>query len=322
MCGRTACTLEPEAMCKACQYKDSAGKHASARWQAEETGDGRGYCSSYNLAPTDVIPCVVAGRHFRAEEERVLHPMVWGMIPRWHKGDYRKHGMSTHNARFEGLSASKLYSHPLSLGQRCVIVCDGYYEWKTTKQTSKGSKQPYFIYAKQDEGVKIEDRQTWNKEWSQDDGWNGIKLLKIAGIFDTWLSAENKKIYSCSMITTSANEILSWLHHRIPMFLESDEEVADWLDYENVPLRDALKKLHGPTTDSLKWHPVDPMVNNSRFKSISCYQPIVIEEKKEKVLQSGLMTSWLKTGSMKSVKNKSEIDAFDDKSDIKRLKSE
>lgn len=98
--------------------------------------------------------------------------------------------MSTHNARLEGLSASKLYSHPLSLGQRCVIVCDGYYEWKTTGKKTKGVKQPYFIYAKQDSEVKIEDRKTWRNEWSQEDGWNGIKLLKIAGIFDSWLSEE------------------------------------------------------------------------------------------------------------------------------------
>jgi len=33
-------------------------------------------------------------------------------------------------------------------------MCDGFYEWQTTK--GKGSKQPYFIYMPQDEGVNLE----------------------------------------------------------------------------------------------------------------------------------------------------------------------
>lgn len=211
-------TLGSRAVCKACEYKDGTEKRQSVVWQAEETGDGRGYCPSYNLAPTDVTPCIVAGTHFKSDEKQVLMPMVWGMIPRWHKvahsqllqlnrhfikqhsslfqGDFKKHGMTTHNARFEGLTASKLYSHPLNVGQRCAIVCDGYYEWKTTGENKKGAKQPYFIYAKQREGFKIAERKSWEDQWSQEEGWKGIKVLKLAGIFDSWLSPEVRTINS------------------------------------------------------------------------------------------------------------------------------
>nr|XP_046465485.1 abasic site processing protein HMCES isoform X1 [Neodiprion pinetum] len=304
-------TLDAVEMCQACQHKGSAGKYRWTRWQAGDAGSGTGYWPSYNLAPRDVLPCIVAGRYFNVEEERVLHPM---------QGDYREYNIAPYNARYEGLFESKVYSHPLLHGQRCVIVCDGYYEWKTRRQTIKGVKQPFFIYAKQDEGVKIEDRQTWKAEWSEDDGWKGIKLLKIPGIFDTWLSGEKKIVYSCSMITTNTEDIPSWLHHRIPMVLESEEEVADWLDYTNVSMNDALEKLHHPAIDSLQWHRVDPRVNDSRFNNISCYKPIVIEEKKDEASSSGMVASRLQTGST-SVENKSEIDAGNDESPTKRLKS-
>jgi putative SOS response-associated peptidase YedK len=68
-----------------------------------------------------------------------------------YQGDYKSHGLSTNNCRLEGLLSSKLYSRPFNKGQRCVVVCDGFYEWQTTK--GKKNKQPYFVYMPQDEGV-------------------------------------------------------------------------------------------------------------------------------------------------------------------------
>ncbi|XP_048515317.1 abasic site processing protein HMCES isoform X2 [Athalia rosae] len=314
---RRYATLDSNEICGSCGYKEQKFKQLS--WQSSDIGDGMtGYSPSYNLAPRDVTPCIVSGSHFKSKEKQVLHPMIWGMIPRWHKGDYRKHSMTTHNARSEGLLESKLYSQPLTQGQRCVILCEGYYEWKTKNKNKSDPKQPYFIYSKQNDGVEIQDRDTWKNEWSMENGWNGIKLLKLAGIFDSWLTVEKKKIYSCSMITTDANNVLSWLHDRTPVFLETEKEISDWLDDKSIPATKAIKNLHGPTEDTLKWHPVDPAVNNSRFKSDTCYHPIKLEEKK-KLAPSGLMASWLKTGRMSTDKKKSSDDDCSEP-DVKRSK--
>lgn len=40
--------------------------------------------------------------------------------------------------------------------------------------------------------VKIWDRSSWDKEdvWSEDDGWKGPQLLKMAGLFSRWTSSE------------------------------------------------------------------------------------------------------------------------------------
>ena len=68
------------------------------------------------------------------------------------QGDFKSHGLSTNNCRLENIKGSKLYSPPLSHGKRCVVLCEGFYEWQTTKKDAS-VKQPYFIYAPQNNRV-------------------------------------------------------------------------------------------------------------------------------------------------------------------------
>ncbi|XP_069698023.1 abasic site processing protein HMCES [Periplaneta americana] len=221
MCGRTACSLCAEDVQKACTYLDrKSDKYKLPHW-ADNVKSRQQYKPSHNVAPTDVTPVLVSGTHFNDESERMLQPMMWGMVPVWHKGDYKSHGLSTNNCRIEGLPTSKLYSGPLKRGQRCVVVCEGFYEWQTTK--GKGNKQPYFIYMSQNEGVRVEDPSTWSCDWSEDNGWKGPKLLHMAGLFDVWTSPEGEVIYSYTVITLESNDTLSWLHHRMPAILEGDQ---------------------------------------------------------------------------------------------------
>ncbi|XP_039286894.1 abasic site processing protein HMCES-like [Nilaparvata lugens] len=51
------------------------------------------------------------------------------------------------------------------------------------------NKQPYFIYAPQDENVRVEDAKCWEAaEFDRSRGWKGPKVLKMAGLFDVWTS--------------------------------------------------------------------------------------------------------------------------------------
>ena len=71
-----------------------------------------------------------------------MQPMLWGLVPPWHRGPApTTHGLSTNNCRVEGVAASKLYSPSLA-SRRCVVVCEGFYEW--CKQET-GIKQPYLV---------------------------------------------------------------------------------------------------------------------------------------------------------------------------------
>lgn len=55
---------------------------------------------------------------------------------------------------------------------RCVILCDGFYEWQSTK--GEKEKQPYFIYAPQPEGVCISYSWVWSFVIGIDYGVNYI----------------------------------------------------------------------------------------------------------------------------------------------------
>lgn len=51
------------------------------------------------------------------------------------------------------MTTSKLYSEPLTEGRRCIVICEGFYEWKTTERP--GKKKPFFIHAAQKNQVYI-----------------------------------------------------------------------------------------------------------------------------------------------------------------------
>uniref|UniRef100_A0A1I8PR83 Abasic site processing protein HMCES n=1 Tax=Stomoxys calcitrans TaxID=35570 RepID=A0A1I8PR83_STOCA len=304
MCGRTCLTLEPQEIVKACRYnkiqskttdtkcntKDETEKceYLEPEWRSE-FNCGRKFEPSYNLAPTDITPVIVSKHHFyddevakNMENSRVIVPMMWGMIPFWHKGDYRKHGLTTNNCRLEHMLDSKLYRGPFRRGQRCAIVCEGFYEWQTTKSAKPSERAAHLLYMPQKEQIKIYDRDSWQPE--------DVNLLKMAGLFDVWEDEQGDKIYSYSIITFESSKIMSWLHHRMPAILETDEQLNTWLDFKNVTDDQAFATLR-PCTQ-LEWHRVSNWVNNSRNKSEKCNKPFELI-KVEKPTMNKMMSQWL-----------------------------
>lgn len=302
MCGRCACTLQPKILSRACQYKDSSGKYQQVPWVPSKIEDIQ-YNPSCNMGPRSVLPILISGSHINDENERILCPMLWGMIPPWNQGDYKKHKLSTHNARIEDLGNSKMYMPPLRHGKRCVAVLEGFYEWKR----SGSSKQPYYIYAKQRDNIKAEDKTSWTDEWSEETGWQGFQLLKLAGIFNTFKTEKGDIVYSFSMLTREANKVFSWLHHRTPVFLRTEEEVQSWLNPKEVPLDKALENLRllNLEENTINWHPVSMAVNSVFYQEDNCVKPIKLEEEKKK-RPANLMASWLKGGSNKRKAEDSE----------------
>ncbi|XP_042240138.1 abasic site processing protein HMCES-like, partial [Homarus americanus] len=184
MCGRTACTLGPDELCKACstQIVTSDGKKQYQAPQWQDHPGNYSYTPSCNMAPSRFTPVMISEHHVRGTKraiegeglspQYVIHPMMWGLIPPYYKGSSRTgHGYSTTNCRYEGIEEKKTYKPSLTKGQRCVVLCDGFYEWQTTKGDK--NKQPYFIHAPQPEGVEIWNRESWDKPdvWSEEEGW-------------------------------------------------------------------------------------------------------------------------------------------------------
>lgn len=146
MCGRTACTLAPDEICRSCSYSSHSGGRQEPQWR--DPPGGQKYYPSHNVAPGAHTPVIISSHHrFGTKDdavstERVVQPMQWGLIPSWHKGSPKKVSYETNNCRSESMLEKPTYKVPLQRGRRCVVLADGFFEWKR----DQAKKQPYFIY--------------------------------------------------------------------------------------------------------------------------------------------------------------------------------
>ena len=188
---------------------------------------------SYNVAPTDDIYAVLSDG-----SARHLDAFHWGLVPLWAKDP--KIGSKMINARAETLAVKSAYKSAFAK-RRCLIPADGFFEWRKHPTDPKGKKQPFFIH--------------------RPDG----ELFAFAGLWEVWRgpNRDQEPLRSCTIITTSPNEVMAQIHDRMPVILPSS--VWDtWLDRQHDDL-DALGKLLVPAAASLTvLHPVSTDVNNVR----------------------------------------------------------
>ena len=88
------------------------------------------FAPDWNKPPT--APMLVAIRAI--DGERVPKMMKWGLIPHWAKDVKLQY--STFNARAEEFTTKPAFRDAWTRGQRCLVVTDGFYEWK--KLDAKG----------------------------------------------------------------------------------------------------------------------------------------------------------------------------------------
>ncbi len=146
------------------------------------------------------------------DQKIVWVTLKWGFIPSWAKEE--KIGYKMINARAESLAEKPSFRKAFQT-KRCLIIADSYYEWKNTEER----KVPMRIKLKSD------------------------KPFAMAGIWETWKSANGVKIYSCAIITTQANAYTASVHERMPVILKPEDEKI-WLDpsiQDSSYLNDLLK---------------------------------------------------------------------------------
>ena len=201
----------------------------------EEWEDPDRYFPSYNIAPTQLSPVMVQ------PGKRVVKLMRWGLIPFWAKDE--SIGSKMINARSETLLEKPSYKN-LVPRKRCVVITDGYYEWKK----EGGRKIPYYIHHR--EG----------------------KLIPLAGLWDKWRSPEGKTIFSYTVVTTEPMDSIAHIHNRMPVIL-SHEHLDIWTNTTVHPHKDALQLLK-PYPGTLEAYPVSTFVNSPRNNSPVCIEPV------------------------------------------------
>jgi putative SOS response-associated peptidase YedK len=195
------------------------------------------WTARYNLAPSQEVLTIVQP----VGAAREFHRMRWGLIPSWAKDPAI--GNRLINARAETVATKPAFRSALR-ERRCLILTDGFYEW----QAQGGRKRPWCI--------------------RMADG----RPFAFAGLWERWTDPEGRAIESCTIITTTPNDLIGQLHHRMPVILAPrDHEV--WLD---VRIRDAdrLLPLLAPyPSHELAAYPVSLLVNNPANDSPACQAP-------------------------------------------------
>ncbi|MBI4348912.1 MAG: SOS response-associated peptidase [Elusimicrobia bacterium] len=190
----------------------------------------------YNLAPTQDAPVVT-----EAEGGRRLELYRWGLIPSWAKD--AKIGTQMINARSE-TAAEKPSFRRCFARQRCLVLADGFYEWKSV---APGLKRPMRIVLKTREP------------------------FAFAGLWDEWKGPDGRALRTFTILTTEAPAGLRDLHERVPVILEPERE-AVWLDPKAAPDRLRLA-LRPPLEERLEVYPVSPLVNSPKADVEDCIAP-------------------------------------------------
>jgi len=196
----------------------------------------------YNIAPSQPVSVVTQSRQ---SGDRLHHEKQWGLIPGWSKEPSIGHKLI--NARSETVAEKPAFRNALQK-RRCLIVADGFYEWQ--KAPKGQDKQPYLIQLKT------------------------RSLFAFAGLWERWRSPEtDETLFSCTILTTAANAVMTPIHHRMPVILPPDA-YERWLDPTHYN-RGELEALLGPyDPDMMETTPISTQVNNPRHDSEAVQTPV------------------------------------------------
>ena len=156
---------------------------------------------NYNAHPYQNLPVIK-----KYINGNTLENLKWGLIPAWSK---KKDFKPLINARLETINEKISFKKLIKLS-RCVVIADGFYEWKREEK----NKTPYYFFRKDK------------------------KNIYFAGIYE--------KNEFC-LITEQARENISQIHHRQPVII-NEKDINRYLNIE-LEGSNFLKECDKPKLD-------------------------------------------------------------------------
>jgi putative SOS response-associated peptidase YedK len=231
---RTTPMLDSPPMCGRFTYSRSRDE-TRAHFGAEVDAPLLHLLGRYNIAPTQTVLAV--GQ--KKEGNRKAAALRWGLIPSWAKE--LSAGTKTFNARAETLLERPTFRDAFRQ-RRCLVLADGFYEWDA-------QRQPVYFYLESG------------------------RPFAFAGLWDSWKSPAGETVNSCTVITTTPNQLLRSVHDRMPVILSS-EAYDLWLDRGATDVRE-LRDLLSPFPAALmKSRPVGRGVGDVRKEGAECAAPL------------------------------------------------
>jgi putative SOS response-associated peptidase YedK len=171
---------------------------------------------SWNITPAQAVPVII--RH-NGNNQLVCYR--WGLIPSFSKDPSIANKMI--NARAETVDKKPSFRDAFKK-RRCLIVADGFYEWKKEGK----SKIPLYFFLKSG------------------------RPFGFAGLYETWISPDKKEINTCVITTTDANELIKPIHDRMPVILPKDKERV-WLDGDVMDVSALLSILKAYPAEEMNY---------------------------------------------------------------------
>lgn len=204
----------------------------------------------YNIAPRSIVPVLVSENN-----QTVLKPMRWGLIPPWAKDE--SIGDKLTNARADTITDKVSYRKPFE-SQRCLIPADGFYEWQATPT----GKQP-FRFTRKNGGFFCM-AGLWEK-------WHRPHREGELGLDDTGPSID-QTVESFTIITTEPNVMVAKVHDRMPVIL-SPEHYSWWLEPKRFEPQFLKTLLRPYPAEDMACVRVSKLMNNARHDSPDCLSP-------------------------------------------------
>jgi putative SOS response-associated peptidase YedK len=170
--------------------------------------------------------------------------MRWGLVPYWAKDASVGYKMT--NARSE-TAAEKPAFRELLQRRRCLIPADAFYEW----QKAAKSKQPYCF-----EMMRREP-------------------FAFAGLWDRWRGSDGTTLETCTILTTTPNQLLADVHDRMPVILPPTNYDL-WLDPEFRDLAATTEMLKPYDAGQMRRYAVSRRVNSVMNDDCECSEPIEV----------------------------------------------
>lgn len=190
----------------------------------------------FNIPPSTHILAIATGPQGEGPSWAVFQ---WGLVPSWRE-NFRT-GKPMINARFE-TAAEKPSFRSAFKKRRCLIPANGFYEWKK----AGAEKIPHLIRMKS---------QT---------------AFAFAGLWETW-NKRNEIRNTCAILTTSPNQLLAPIHHRMPVIVPKNRYQL-WLGMDALQDRPEDWAMPYPE-EEMEAFAVSNVVNRIRNNSPACLQP-------------------------------------------------
>jgi len=196
------------------------------------------YSAHYNAAPSMILPIVTTPFPGSAEKELVL--ARWGFQwPQRAAKEFKRPPQA--NARIETVAEKPMFASAY-MNRHCLIPANSFFEWLRSSKFS----QPYRILLKDE------------------------SLFAMAGIWNDPISPADPPTFA--VLTTSANELMSRIHDRMPVILRKDQEDLWLREVGNSTLNSRIHTQF--PSEEMKMYPVSQKMNKVSFDSAEAIAPI------------------------------------------------